>query len=114
MTSTCRDELSSVKSAVLARKTDEFVDEELAIRNICNRKHGCSVLLSVPDLFTAQICEQTVNFLSGQDLYIPSEIEHAKWYLEVRFGFFRCVHRYFSKIYSYITSAGHCSLHVEA
>jgi hypothetical protein len=72
---------SSVPKPV--RKTYEHVEEELAARNICRRKHGYSVLNSVPDAFTAQICEQTIGFLAGQDLYIPSEVEHARWYLEV-------------------------------
>ena len=73
---------SSVPKPV--RKTYEHVEEELAARNICRRKHdGYSVLHSVPDAFTAQICEQTIGFLAGQDLYIPSEVEHARWYLEV-------------------------------
>jgi hypothetical protein len=73
---------SSVPKPVV-RKTYEHVEEELAARNICRRKHGYSVLHSVPDAFTAQICEQTISFLAGQDLYIPSEVEHARWYLEV-------------------------------
>jgi len=85
MSSQPREDYSSggVKAVPLVRKTDEHVEEELAIRNICNRKHGFSVLSSVPDAFTSQICEHTVSFLAGNDLYIPSEVEHAHWYLEV-------------------------------
>ena len=83
MSSHPRDDASGLKPAFPARRSDDFLEEELAARNICNRKHGCSVLLSVPDAFTTHICEHTVNYLAGQDLYIPSEVEHSKWYLEV-------------------------------
>ena len=83
MSSHPRDDASGLKPAFPARRSDDFLEEELAARNICNRKHGCSVLLSVPDAFTTHICEHTVNYLAGQDLYIPSEVEHARWYLEV-------------------------------
>ena len=84
MSSHPRDDSSGLKPAFPARKSDEFLEEELAARNICNRKHGCSVLLSVPEAFTAHICEHTVSYLGGHDLYIPSEVEHSKWYLEVQ------------------------------
>ena len=82
---TPRDDSSSLKPVVQTRKIEAYenVEEELAARNICNRKHGCHVLLSVPDAFTFPICQSTVSFLAGHDLYIPSEVEHARWYLEV-------------------------------
>ena len=73
------------------------VEEELAIRNICNRKHGFSVLSSVPDAFTSQICEHTVSFLAGNDLYIPSEVEHAHWYLEVHPDANICVQKFLQR-----------------
>ena len=99
MSSQPREDYSSggVKPVPLVRKTDEHVEEELAIRNICNRKHGFSVLSSVPDAFTSQICEHTVSFLAGNDLYIPSEVEHAHWYLEVHPDANICVQKFLQR-----------------
>ncbi len=90
MSAQLHEDSLGVKQVVPIRKTDELVEEELAVRNICNRKHGFSVLSSVPDAFTSHICEHTVSFLAGQDLYIPSEVEHAQWYLEVHVFIVNC------------------------
>ena len=116
MSSQPREDYSSVvKPVASVRNTDEHVEEELAIRNICNRKHGCFVLSSVPDAITSQICEHTVSYLAGQDLYIPSEVEHAQWYLEVRVCVKCCVNKILRISASHKkATAGYYGLHVKA
>jgi hypothetical protein len=112
-----RDDSSGLKPLVQLRKTDayEFVEEELAVRNICNRKHGCHVLLSVPDACTYPICQSIVSFLSGHDLYIPSEVEHARWYLEVRLKVYFRAHKCSNSRAANTNSViGHFSMYVEA
>jgi hypothetical protein len=117
MSSHPRDDSSGVKQVVQVRKIDsyEFVEEELAARNICSRKHGCHVLLSVPDAFTYPICQSTISFLAGHDLYIPSEVEHARWYLEVFLNAYcRAFNAQKVPTPSLNPFAGHLSMHVKA
>lgn len=117
MSTSPRCDSTGSKPVVHVRKIDtyEFVEEELAARNICNRKHGCHVLLSVPDAFSYPICQSTIGFLAGHDLYIPSEVEHARWYLEVHAHFnCRAIICAQSPASNSNFNAGHFSMHDQA